>query len=290
MRKQARTAFVAWGLVASVSVVTLSTLAARDANADAPKPKGGAAAPAAPAGTVSKTAAADLRSGDPAKVQAALDDVRIAGKAGASVAPVIAEVLAKGLTAPLTIAAIDTLSDLEVESTSAVIGTYLEHRNVKIRQAAVKALTHTKGAAAVRGLRRALSDQDPMVRGVAASGLGSLKAKEALPDLLIALDHRVNEAASSIGALCAPNECDQLAGKLGRLPFDVMAAGLEQVLFRNTAEINDDVKIKMIGKLRELGTPEANKFLRDVSKKLTTASPRVKQSLEQAIAATGGGS
>lgn len=285
MRKPARKAFVAWGLVASFSLVTL---AMSDASADAPKPKAGA--PAAPAATVSKTAAADLRSGDPAKVQAALDDIRIAGKAGAPLAPVIGEVLAKGLTAPLTIAAIDTLSDLEIESTSTVIGTYLEHRNVKIRQAAAKALTHTKGAAAVRGLRRALSDQDPMVRGVAASGLGTLKAKEALPDLLLALDHRVNEAASSIGALCAPNECDQLAGKLGRLPFDVMAAGLEQVLFRNTAEISDDVKIKMIGKLRELGTPEANKFLRDVSKKLTTASPRVKQSLDQAIAATGGGS
>lgn len=287
MRNPARSAFVAWGLVASVSLVTFATLA----SADAPKPKAGATsgAPAAPAATVSKTAAADLRSGDPAKVQAALDDIRIAGKAGASLAPIIGEILAKGLTAPLTISAIDTLSDLEIESTSAVIGTYLEHRNVKIRQAAAKALTHTKGAAAVRGLRRALSDQDPMVRGVAASGLGTLKAKEALPDLLLALDHRVNEAASSIGALCAPNECDQLAGKLGRLPFDVMAAGLEQVLFRNTAEISDDVKIKMIGKLRELGTPEANKFLRDTAKKLTTASPRVKQSLDQAIAATGGG-
>ncbi len=277
--------FVAWGLVGSIFLVTLTA----SADGPAPKPKGGGAAPAAPAATVSKTAAADLRSGDPAKVQAALDDVRIAGKAGASVAPVIAEVLAKGLTPQLTIAAIDTLGDLEVESTSAVVATYLEHRNVKVRQSAAKALTHTKGAAAIRGLRRALSDQDPMVRGVAASGLGSLKAKEALPDLLLALDHRVNEAATSIGTICSPAECDQLAGKLGRLPFDVMAGGLEQILFRATTDINDDVKIKMIGKVRELGTPEANKFLRDVAKRLTTASPRVKQSLDQAVAATGGG-
>jgi hypothetical protein len=277
--------FVAWGLVGSLVLVAASAAA----DGPAPKGKGGAAAPAAPAATVSKTAAADLRSGDPAKVQAALDDVRIAGKAGTSVAPVIAEVLAKGLTPTLTIAALDTLGDLEVESTSAVVATYLEHRNVKIRQAAAKALTHTKGAAAIRGLRRALSDQDPMVRGVAASGLGQIKAKESLPDLLLALDHRVNEAAASIGALCTNAECDQLAGKLGRLPFDVMSGGLEQILFRPTAEISDDVKIKMIGKVRELGTPEANKFLRDVNKRLTTASPRVKQSLDQAIAATGGG-
>ncbi|CAN5220728.1 hypothetical protein BH09MYX1_BH09MYX1_67110 [soil metagenome] len=277
-----------WGVIASVSLIAVAA-STHDATAADPKPKAGASAPAAPAVTVSKTAAVDLRSGDPAKVQAALDDVRLAGKGAAALASVINEILAKGLTAPLTIAAIDTLGDLEVESSSAVIVTYLEHRNPKIRQAAVKALVHTKGAAAIRGLRRGLADQDPMVRGVSASGLGTLKAKDALPDLFLALDHRVNEAASSIGMLCGPPECDQLAGKLGRLPFDVMAGGFEQVLFRPTTEMNDDAKIKIVGRLRELGTPEANKFLRDVSKKLGTASPRLKQSLEQAIAATGGG-
>lgn len=265
-------------------------LALAPAGALAAGGKGAPAAPAAPpAATVSKTAAADLRSLDPAKVQAALDDVRIAGKGAASLAPVVAEILAKGLTEPLTIAAIDTLGDLEVESTSAAIAVYLEHRSVKIRQSAAKALVHTKGAAAIRGLRRGLADQDPMVRGVSASGLGSLKAKEALPDLFLALDHRVHEAASSIGTLCGPTECDQLAGKLGRLPFDVMSGGFEQILFRPTTDVTDDGKIKVIGKVRELGTPEANKFLRDVAKRLTTASPRLKQSLDQAIQATGGG-
>lgn len=250
-----------------------------------------AAAAADPAPTLSPTAAQDLRSGDATKIHAALDDVRMVGKsrATAALAPVVADVLSKGLPLALTEAALDTLGELEVESTSPVVASYLQHRNVKVRQAAVKALLHTKGPVAVRALRHALSDQDAMVRGVAATGLGSLKAKDAVPDLFLALDHRVNEAASAIGMLCNAAECDQLSGKLGRLPFDVMSGGLEQVLFRPTAEVSDDTKIKMIGKLRELGTPEANKFLRDVAKRFPKeASARVKQSLDQALAATGG--
>ncbi|HEX7601616.1 MAG TPA: HEAT repeat domain-containing protein, partial [Polyangiaceae bacterium] len=253
------------GLIASG--IVLGALVTQGASAQG---KGkGPAAPAAPAATLSPTAAQDLRSGDEAKVRAALDDVRMAGKskAGSAIAPVVAEVLTKGLSLALTEAALDTLGDLEVEGTSAVIASYLQHRNVKIRQAAVKALLHTKGAVAVRGLRRALGDQDAMVRGVAATGLGSMKAKDAVPDLFLALEHRVNEAAGAIGMLCAAAECDQLSGKLGRLPFDVMSGGIEQILFRPTAEVNDDTKIKMIGKLRELGTPETNKFLRDVAKR-----------------------
>jgi hypothetical protein len=273
------------GLVAAG--IVLGALVTQGASAQG---KGkGPAAPAAPAATLSPTTAKDLRSGDDAKVRAALDDARMAGKAGASVAPIVADILSKGLSLSLTEAALDTLGDLEVESTSPVIASYLQHRNVKIRQAAVKALLHTKGAVAVRGLRRALGDQDAMVRGVAATGLGSLKAKDAVPDLFLALEHRVNEAAAAIGMLCNATECDQLSGKLGRLPFDVMSGGIDQILFRPTAEVNDDTKIKMIGKLRELGTPETNKFLRDVAKRFPKdASARVKQSLDQALAATGG--
>ena len=89
---------------------------------------------------------------------------------------------------------------------------------VELRRAAVKALLKTKGPAAVKALRHALSDSDPMVRGIAATGLGTLKAKDAVPDLFVALDRKIAEAAASIGQLCAPSECEQLAGKLGRSP------------------------------------------------------------------------
>jgi hypothetical protein len=58
------------------------------------------------------------------------------------------------------------------------------------------------------------------------------------------------------------------------------------VLFRT--DLTEDAKIKMIGKLRELGTGEVNKFLKDVQKRMQGASPRIKQSIDQAIQATGG--
>src|SRR5690606_27269682 len=137
----------------------------------------------------------------------------------------------RGLSMPLTEAAIETLADLESDKGSAVLAQYAQHRALKVRRAAVQALPRTKGAPAVPALGRALSDPDPNVRGTAASGLGALQAKDAVGDLFVALDHRVNEAAASIGQLCAKEQCEALAGKLGALPFDVVTPGLDQLLF-----------------------------------------------------------
>lgn len=262
-----------------------AALAASTAGAQG-KPKTPDAAPAAPAVTVPATAAADLKSGDPMKVRAALDEVRMAGKNGAKLAPQIAELLQKGLTRELTEAAIETLGDTEAEAASAAIAPYARHRNLKVRQASVKALAKTKGPAAIKALRGALSDSDPMVRGFSANALGALKAKDAVGDLFVALDHRVNEAAAALGQLCGADDCEKLATRLGKVPFDVVTGGLDQVLFRQ--DLPEDAKIKTIGKVRELGTGEANKFLKDVQKRMQGASPRLKQSIDQAIQATGG--
>jgi hypothetical protein len=246
------------------------------------------AAPPAPAATVSANAANDLKSGDVTKIKSALDEIRMAGKTnGGRYAPQIIELLQKGLTLSLLEAAIDTLGDLESEAASTAIAPYARHRSVKVRQASVRALAKTKGKAAVTALRDALSDSDAGVRGLSASALGNLKAKEATPALFLALDHHVNEAAAAIGMMCTPDECDKLALRIGKLPFDVVTSGLEQAVFRS--DLPEDAKIKIIGHVRELGTQGANKFLRDVTKRMSSASPRIKQALEQAVAATGGG-
>ena len=231
-----------------------------------------------------------IRSGDGAQIGAALDEVRIAGPGGAGAAPAIAEVLGKGLPLPLTESAIETLGDLEAEAGSSAVAPYVGHRNLKVRRAAVKALVRTKGVSAATALRRALSDSDAIVRGTAASGLGALKAKDAVGDLFVALDHRVNEAAVSIGQLCNVEQCERLTAKVGPLPFDVVTGGLEQILFRPTAEVSEDQKVKIVGRLRELGTLEANRFLRDVQKRWPQGtSPRVRQAIDQAVLATSGG-
>ncbi len=250
----------------------------------------GAANPTAPQVKVSPTAAADLKSTDQAKIRAALDEIRLAGKAGggAFVTPIV-DLLHTGLTPELAQAALDTLGDLEAESASPTIAEYTQHRNLRVRQAATKALVKTKGPAAVRALQHALSDQDGMVRGVAANGLGQLKAKGAVADLFLALDHRVNEASASIGMVCSAQECEQLSTRIGKIPFDVVTSGIEQALFRS--DVPDDTKIKLVGRIRELGTQEANKFLKETFKKWPpSGSARVKQALDQAVQATGGGS
>lgn len=249
------------------------------------QPKGGAPAPKVDvAGAITK-----LKSGDEAQIRAALDDLRLGATAAAAAAPAVAEVLSKGLSAQLAQQAIDTLGDLESPEGSPILAQYALHRTTSLRQAAVKALTRTKGAAAAPALRRALGDADAQVRGNAASGLGALKAKDAVPDLFLALGHKVNEAAASIGQLCNAAQCEELSTKLGKFPFDVVTGGLEAVIFR--ADVSDDTKIKVIGRLRELGTAEANRFLKDVEKRLPKeASARIKQAVEQAVKATTGGS
>lgn len=232
-----------------------------------------------------------LLSGNEGKIQEALDDVRMVGPRASAAVPTLSDVLGRGLSPALTLAAIETLGDVESEAGSRVLSQYATHRDVKFRRAAVKALLRTKGAVAGEALTHALSDSDAVVRGTAASGLGSLKIKSAVDELFVALDHRVNEAAASIGQLCSGAQCDKLLDKLGKLPFDVVTTGLEQMLFRPTVEMSDDAKVKVIGNVRELGTIEANKFLRDVQKRASSAgmSPRVRQAVDQAVLATSGG-
>ena len=273
-------------LALAIALVTNSA-AAQDKGAPAKsKPK-----PTAWAFAMTPVMAERLRSGDDAQIRAALDEIRLAGKAATAAAPIVAEILQRGLTLSLSEAALDTLGDVESESSAPILAMYAAHRNLTLRRAAVKALVHTRGLPAEKALRHALADADPMVRAVAATGLGTIGAHAAVGDLFSALDHKVVEAAAAIGQLCTPEQCDQLAGKLGRLPFDVVTNGLDQILFRPQAEVTDDAKIKLVGRVRELGTNEAHKFLTDVQTRWPkSGSPRVKQSIDQGVLATAGGS
>lgn len=280
------------GLILAAVTVAATGFAAppKPAPKAAPKAAPAAAPKPVPKGNVGP-AVAKLNGTDEGQIRSGLDDLRLLGPAGAAGAGAVADLLNKGLNDALTIQAIDTLSDIESPDGSTVLALYASHRNVSLRRAAVKALTRTKGPAAATALRKALGDQDAQVRGVAASGLGSLKAKDAVGDLFTALDHKVVEAAASIGQLCNAEQCEQLAGKIGKLPFDVVTGGLDQVLFRPASDISDDSKIKVIGRIRELGTGEANRYLKDVEKRLPKdTSARIRQSVEQAVKATTGGS
>jgi HEAT repeat protein len=271
--------------------VAVAQLLAPEARAQQPKPKSsGAADFAAPlAIPLPPDAVKRLKGGDLGQIKSALDDVRVSGRAGAAAVPAIVELLKQGLPPQLSQAAIETLGETASEAASEVLGWYAHQRDVALRRAAVEALGKTRGAVAVKALRAALSDPDEKVRGGSATALGEMKAKEAVGDLFLALDHKVEEAADSIGLLCEPSDCERLAAKLGYVPFDVMTGGLDQVLLRGPKDVDDETKIKIVGRLRELGTGEANQFLKDVQTKWPAkSSPRVKQAIDQAVIATSG--
>jgi HEAT repeat protein len=268
----------------AAAFVVAATLVAPEAPGKPPKAPGVEVAPVVP---LPADAIKRLKSGDLTQVKSALDDVRTSAKAGAPAAATIADLLVSGLPPDLTQSAIDTLADTESEAASEVLAAYAHDRSAAIRRSSVQALSRTRGPAAVKALRAGLSDPDPGVRGLAATGLGSMKAKDAVGDLFVALEHKVNEAAASIGQLCAGSECERLAGKLGSVPFDVVTSGLDQVMFRPAADVSDDVKVKIVGRVRELGTAEGNRFLRDVQGKWpATWSARVKQAIDQGVIAT----
>src|SRR4051794_32618982 len=130
---------------------------------------------------------ARLKSTDPAELQSALGEAAAAGRGAAPLAPVIEDLLNHGASAALDTVLLQTLGSLGVEKSSVAIRPYARHRNVDLRRAAIKALLKTGGKEAVLALREGLSDADAIVRGTAASGLGALRAHEAMGDLFLAL-------------------------------------------------------------------------------------------------------
>lgn len=273
----------------AVALLVVSAVGSAYAPARALDGRGAALGEVVKAAPLPADAIKRLKSGDPAQIQSALDDVRIAGRSGAPAVPAIVELLGRGASIAMTRAAIETLGDIGAEAASGALSSYARHRNVALRRAAVLALTRTRGAAAIKALRLALTDPDPGVRGLSATGLGTLKAKEAIGELFVALDHGVAEASASIGQLCASSECDTLAAKLGTLPFGVVTAGLDPALFRPMTEVSEDTKMKIVARVRELGTGEANHFLHQVQRKWRKdGSQRVRQAIDQAVLATSG--
>ncbi len=233
--------------------------------------------------------AARLKSGDAAAIKGALDEIRLAGKSAASLAPAIDVVLRTGATPELAVAAMATAGDLGAPASSAALRPWSRHRRPELRRAAVKALVKTGGPDAVAALRDALSDADAIVRGISASGLGSLHAKESVDQLFTALDHRVPEAAAAVGELCTGAPCDKLLAKLGVLAFDIVVSGLDPMMFRPASEVTDDQKLKIVEQVRALGTADANKYLRDVQGRWPHASSaKVKQAIDLAVTATNG--
>lgn len=274
----------------SVALASIALLLASSSPASAVgKPKGKGKAPPVAAAPVldeklSRAVVAKLAAADASEVLDGLTAAQAGGAVSAPLAPAIEGLLLRGATLPLAKAAIDALGAIGAASSSAVLRPYLRHRVPELRRAAARALGSTRGPEALAAFREGLRSPDGQVRGFSATGLGNLMAADALPDLFLALDHNVSEAASSIGLLCTVETCEKLLAKLGSIPLDVMTSGIDPMFFRATP-FPDEKLVDVVGRLRELGSPEAGKYLADVLARWPKGgSPRVKQALESAVA------
>lgn len=233
------------------------------------------------------SATTKLKTRDVAQIVAALTDVMPIRKDAASLVPLVRDLLEGGLPGPAAESALQFLGDQEAVDAAPVVATYASHRVTAIRRAATKALGRIKSPTSASTLRRVLADQDAGVRGAAATSLGALRTRAALPDLGVALDQRVYEAAAAIGQTCEKEECKPLLDRLGKLPFDVITGGLNILLYRPKAEVPEKFKVRVVEHVRELGTLEAHKFLEDVSKS-KGLSPELKTAVDDAVRGTGG--
>jgi hypothetical protein len=233
-----------------------------------------------------KEARASLESSESSRIETALVNIRMAGKdgGGRALTKDIVTRLDKGLPRELIKKALETLTDLEDPAGIPACDAYMAHRDPEVRLTAVRCLGAAKGPQSTKAIRAALGDVDPRVHATAATLLGEAKANDAVPDLLIALDKGVNEAAVSIGMLCNPagGECDQLLNRMKSKPFDVISSGLQQILARK--EVPDDYKKKVITQVRELASAKAREFLETVKKSWPpNGSKAVAVALDKAI-------
>ncbi len=223
-----------------------------------------------------------LESGDEARAGAALDEI---GRTGdRSTAPLVEDVLNRGASPTLLLKAIAVAGALGRESSSASLAPYVKHRGAEVRRAAAHSLVRTKGPAAVQALRDALRSNDAPLRGTAASGLGALGAKEAVPELFAVLPKEVPEAAAAIGTLCSADDCKKFLALLGKLPFELMQSGFLPILLRTGSDVPDSLKLDLIEQLRRMATPKSAEVMTTaLAAYPADASPKVKVALDAAL-------
>jgi HEAT repeat protein len=248
----------------------------------AAKPPKAAAAPSKPKLDV-PAVQKQLESGDEAQALAALETIQKSGSepVGASLVEVL---LSRGASVTVLSRAIETLGILAQPSSGTALAPYAQHRTPELRRAALRALIATKSPLAGDVLRRALHGSDAAARSIAARGLGQLNVRAAVPELFSVLPKDVAEAAQSLGMLCVGAECEKFIGLLGKLRFEVMESGIVPLLLRTQAEVADELKLKVIERLRRMATAPANQLLQTALAKFPAdGSPAVKRGLERAL-------
>ncbi len=232
---------------------------------------------------------AELRSGEPERVAAALAPLTERPAAWVKAAPIVEQWLAEGAPVAQVRLGIAALGALRQPSSSGVLARYARFRQLVVREEAVTALGKTGGSVAAEALRLALRSKDDTVRRRAATALGEAGVVEAAPELLLALDRGVEEAAPSLGLLCAAETCPQLVERVGKLPFPTVSRGLEALFGRSAAPAAPAVLLQAVSAVVELKTQAAKALLERLLEVFPKAGDaKVRAALTQGVAALGG--
>lgn len=214
----------------------------------------------------------------------ALGEIAGLGAAAAPARPLVDKRLQRGANVVVLLAALEAAGKIGAPESSAAIAPYVQHRQVELRKAAARTLALTKGPAAVAALRRALGGPDPAVRALAATGLGTLGAHEAVDDLFAVLERDTPEASLAIATLCGPAQCDRLMKLVGKLRFEVLEPCFLPLLLRPAKGLPDQNKLKYIDQLRRLATRKAATVLESALAGLPAdASPALQTALREAL-------
>jgi HEAT repeat protein len=241
--------------------------------------------PAPPPGIDPAAAAADLAR--PETIASALASIHAAGPSAKKVAPLVEDLLARGLPPELAVAAIGALGAVRSPSASAAIAPYLSHRSATVRRAAAEALGNTGGPHATTALAGGLRSFDPAVRAASARALRLAGDRDSVPDLLRALDRGEMDAAPSVAAWCDARRCEELLQRWDAIAGPDRLAPAAQIevvdaLVARKPPLPDDVLLLAVAKLGASGDPAVKAHLRALAKD-RKLSAKVRKAAEAAL-------
>jgi len=197
---------------------------------------------------------------DPEAVRAGITALRELGGDAAQRA-LIARVRA-GLPPALVGTALDALVAMRARRALPVIVELVQHRRPLVRSQALAALAalEQRGARATQTLLlAALEDPSPDVRGAAASALGRVGTKTALPALFAAYDRGVTSALPAIAELAGRESIEPLLARMPQGVVEPVEPALDRLLENGKLATAD--QISLAERLTKLGTPSARRYL-----------------------------
>ena len=190
----------------------------------------------------------------------------------AAIVPPLVQRIRRGLPFPLLIIAIETLALSGRREAGPILFELMSHRRLDVRVASIGAAIACRPRGVGEALVSMLNDSQPRVRSSAALGLGQLGDPSHIDTLFHAFDRGILESATSIGQLARPADVQRFLSYLGRVPFDNLIPGLNEIT--NRSDVPQRVLLEIVAQVGELATDEVATYLDEWAETLPANSVR----------------